>query len=101
MNNYFSKTLIRWTLAFILFYGAILDLKEITTIFSKFIDFYFIILALWLFWGKKILYSGYLIFLTFSLIALWKMFILGFNFGYLDFGLALISLALIGLLKNK
>ncbi|GIW65285.1 MAG: hypothetical protein KatS3mg093_264 [Candidatus Parcubacteria bacterium] len=100
MNHYFSKTLIRWGLAFVLFYGAILDLKE-TTNFPKFIDFYFIVLALWLFWGKKILYSGYLTFLTFSLVSLWKMFVFGFSSGYLDFGLVLISLALIGLLKNR
>ncbi|MGC8775985.1 MAG: hypothetical protein ACP5QN_01575 [Minisyncoccia bacterium] len=100
MNHYFSKTLIRWSLAFILFYGAILDLRK-TTFFPKFFDFYFIILALWLFWGKKTIWSAYLTFLTFALIALWKMFAIGFNTGFLDFGLALIALALISLLKNK
>lgn len=100
MNHHFSKTLIRWSLAFILFYGAIIDLRG-ATVFPKFFDFYFIFLALWLFLGKKILWSAYLTFLTFALIGLWRMLEFGFNLGYLDFGLALVALSLVGLLKNK
>lgn len=99
MNNYFSKTLIRWSLAFVLFYGAILDLKHILT-FPKLFDFYFIFLAIWLFLGKRIIWSAYLTFITFAFIFLWKTFTISFNSGFLDFGLALISLSLIGLIKH-
>lgn len=100
MNYYFSKTLIRWSLAFILFYSAFLDLKYVS-FFPKFFNFYFIFLAIWLFWGKKIIWASYLTFITFSIIFLWKIIIFNFNNGFIDFGLALIALSLIGLIKNK
>jgi hypothetical protein len=102
MNNHFSKILLRWILAFVLFYGAILDLK--TGYFGnlpKFIDLYFITLAFWLFWGKKIIWSSYLTFITFALLAVYKMIDSGFSFGFYDLAMALVSLALIGIVKDK
>lgn len=100
MNHHFSKTLIRWSLAFILFYSAILDLRYIT-IFPKLINFYFIFLAVWLFIGRKIIWSSYLTFITFSFLFLWKIILFNFNNGFIDFGLSLIALSLIGLIKHK
>lgn len=100
MNNNFSKILLRWSLAFVLFYGAILDLKTRGYFFS-FLNFYFIFLAVWLFWGKKIVLSSYLTFLTFLFLGIYKIFALGFGNGFIDVALALVALALIGLIKNK
>jgi hypothetical protein len=102
MNNHFSKILLRWTLAFVLFYSAILDLKTgYFGNFPKLIDFYFIVLAVWLFWGKKIIWCSYLTFITFALLAVYKMINSGFSFGFYDLAMALVSLALIGLIKSK
>lgn len=100
MNHYFSKTILRWTLAFVLFYSAILDLR-IQTFFPKILDFYFIFLALWIFIGKKLIGAVYLVFITFSLIGIYKIFILGFDRGFLEIGYALVSLALVGLIKRE
>lgn len=99
MNYHFSKTILRWTLAFILFYSAILDLRA-QTLFPKILNFYFIFLALWIFVGRKIIWAVYLVFITLSLVGIYKVFVLGFDKGFLDIGYALTSLSLLGLVKR-
>lgn len=99
MNHHFSKIILRWTLAFVLFYSAILDLR-VHSFFPKILDFYFIFLALWIFVGRKIVWAVYLGFITFSLIGIYKIFILSFDKGFLEIGYALVSLALVGLIKR-
>jgi hypothetical protein len=54
-----------------------------------------------LFWGKKIIWCSYLTFITFALLAVYKMINSGFSFGFYDLAMALVSLALIGLIKSK
>lgn len=86
-------------MSFVLFYSAFLDLKTIT-FFPKILDFYFIFLALWLFSGKKIIWSSYVMFVTFTLVGIYKIFVLGFDNGFIDISYALIALSLIGLYKR-
>lgn len=99
MNHKFTRTILRWTLGFVLFYLAFWDLRE-ANFFPQFLDFYLIFLGAWLFVGKKIKWSAYLVFITFSLISVYKIFVLDFSSSFMEIGYALVSLALIGLVRE-
>ncbi|MCS6956778.1 MAG: hypothetical protein NZM02_02975 [Patescibacteria group bacterium] len=100
MSYNFSKIILRWSLAFVLFCIAFLDLGN-EIFFPKILDFYFIFLALWIFWGRKIIWSSYLIFITFAIVGVYKTFILGFEDGFLEIGYSLVSLALVDLVRRS
>ena len=115
MNNHFSKTVLRWGLAFVFFYAAIASMLRPEIWLGYFPNFLLqampirilipgfsvleIILAGWLFWGRKLIWSSGIAAILLALITI-------VNLNELDgvfrnVGLAMAALALFDLARNQ
>jgi len=110
-----AATILRWGLAFVFFYAAVQTLRDpqgwigylpqfiaassrATLILACF-AVYELLLAVWLFWGKKLVWSSLFALATLALIALVNIQVLDLVFR--DIGLAMAALALFELARGK
>jgi hypothetical protein len=115
MNDHFPKTVLRWGLAFVFFYSAISGMLRPEYWLGYFPDFMLrmmpikililgfsileIILAGWLFWGRKLIWSSGIAVFLLALITI-------VNLNELDevfrnVGLAMAALALFDMARNQ
>jgi hypothetical protein len=115
MRSNSAAIILRWGLAFVFFYAAVASLRHpevwvgylpvfLTNVFSAnllLVGFSAveIILAVWLFWGKKLAWSSMIAALMLAAITIVNLNILDITFR--DIGLAMAALALFELSREK
>ncbi len=110
-----ASTILRWGLAFVFFYAAIASLRH-PEVWAAYLpqfmtnvvpaqllltgfSIYELVLAVWLFFGRKLVWSSGLAAITLALITLVNLNILDITFR--DIGLAMAALALFELAREK
>lgn len=100
MDNHFPITILRWGLAFVFFCTALTNLLRpsplsLGTVFSV----YEIVLAVWLFWGRKLVWAAAFSVLTLAGIVVFHAIL--FSAVFSDIGLLFAGLALFSLARHE